>query len=77
MAFSFTLPAAVASVNDVCYDFAFDFLQGAVLIKGSFFPLFFFADVFLPCTYMGEHGHLVVHHVSGWSRAQSLIWTPL
>lgn len=46
MAFSFTPPPAVASVKDVGYDFAFDFLQEAVLIKsflgfsGVFFPGF-------------------------------------
>lgn len=36
MAFAFTLPAAVASLKDVWCDFAFDFLQEAILIKGFF-----------------------------------------
>lgn len=75
MAFSFTLLAAVASVKDVCYDLAFDFLQEAIVTKG-FFPVFF-AGVFSPCMYVGEHKCLLVYHVSGWSHAWSLGWTPL
>ena len=73
MAFSFTPLAAVASVKDVCYDFAFDFLQEAVVIKGFFLV---FAVVFSPCVHVGEHECLLVHRVSGWPRARSLGWTP-
>lgn len=50
MAFSFTLLAAVASVKDVCYDLAFDFLQEAIVTKG-FFPVFLQMSFHPACTW--------------------------
>lgn len=70
MAFSFTLPSAVASGKDA---FAFDFLQEAVVIEVFFSP--FFADVFLPCMPVGEHERLLGHPVSGWPHTRSPGWT--
>lgn len=65
-AFSSPPPAAVASVKDVGCDFAFDFLQEAVL-----------TTLFSPQVHVGERECLLVRPESGWPRAPSLGCTPL